>query len=75
MFGSFSEGALLAYAEKVKKVVAQQGTEKHSNFGISEEDSSFIDTGESQDADDYAESYDFTTCVRSNGAFQKLEWD
>ena len=67
MFGSFTESALLAYAEKVKKVVAKQGTERHTNFGISDEDSSFIDTGESQDADDYAEFYDFTTCIRSNG--------
>jgi hypothetical protein len=65
MFGSFSESALLAYAEKLKKVVAMQGTERHTNFGISDEDSSYLDTGESQDADDYAELYDFTTCIRS----------
>jgi hypothetical protein len=67
MFGSFSESALLAYADKVKKVVAKQGTEGNTNFGISDEDSSFIDTCESQDAGDYAEFYDFTTCIRSNG--------
>ena len=65
MFGSFNESALLAYAEKVKKVVSKQGTEQHSNYGISEEESSFIDSDESQDAEDYSQFYDYTTCIRS----------
>ena len=67
MFGSFSESSLLAYAEKVKKVVAKQGTEWADAGGVGEEDHTYIDTDESQDADDYAEFYDFTTCIRSNG--------
>ena len=67
MFGSFSESALLAYAEKVKKVAAKQGAEWADTAGIGKADSTFIDTDESQDTDDYAEWYDFTTCIRSNG--------
>jgi hypothetical protein len=73
MFGTFSEKALLAYAEKAseafreKKVKAHQGTEKHDNYGISEHDHTFIDNDESQDADDYSEAWDFTTCIRPNG--------
>jgi coproporphyrinogen III oxidase-like Fe-S oxidoreductase len=74
MFGTFTESALLAYAEratqafKEKKVAGNlQGTEKHDNFGIGDHDHSFIDNDESQDADDYSEHYDFTTCLRPNG--------
>jgi len=63
MFGSFSEYALLAYAEKVKKVNAKQGTEWCDTVGVGETDSTFIDTGGSQDIDDYNECYDFTTCL------------
>ena len=64
MFGSFSEDALLAYAEKVKKVNAKQGTEWSDTVGVGETDSTFLDTDESQDKDDYCECYDFTTCLR-----------
>ena len=64
MFGSFSEDALLAYAEKVKKVNAKQGTEWSDTVGVGETDSTFLDTDESQDKDDYRECYDFTTCLR-----------
>jgi hypothetical protein len=91
MFGSFSENALLAYAEKVKKVVASQGTEWADAGGVGEEDHTYIDTDESQDADDYAELYDYTTCIRlvnlkkrpetdteqlaRQGVFNKSQWD
>jgi len=68
MFGSFTERALLAYAEKVKKVVAKQGTEWADAGGVGEEDHTFIDTNESQDPSNYAEFYDYTTCLRSNGS-------
>jgi len=68
MFGSFSERALLAYAEKVKKVLAKQGTEWADEGGVGEEDHSYIDTNESQDPANYVEFYDFTTCLRSNGS-------
>ena len=68
MFGSFSEEALTAYAERVKakKVVATAGTEWADNHGVGDHDSSFIDNDESQDARDYAEfaGHDFTACVR-----------
>ena len=64
MFGSFTESALQAYAEKVKKVVAKQGTEWADSGGVGVEDSIYIDTDESQDADDYCEWYNFTTCIR-----------
>jgi hypothetical protein len=68
MFGTFSEEALTAYAEKVKakKVVATQGAEWADNHGLGEHDHSFIDTDESQNAEDYAEfaGYDFGACVR-----------
>jgi hypothetical protein len=73
MFGTFTEEALARYESlvrtdfKEKRVVAKQGTEQHSNLGISDEDHSFIDTDESQDADDYAEFYDYTTCIRADG--------
>jgi hypothetical protein len=36
-------------------------------MAIGENDSSFIDEDESGDKDDYSESWDFTTCLRSNG--------
>jgi len=74
MFGHFNEEALARYEELVqqdyreKKVAAVQGTEKHDNGGIGEVDSSFIDNDESQDADDYSECYDFTTCIRADGS-------
>jgi hypothetical protein len=73
MLGTFSEKALLRYAEKAeaafkeRKVASRQGTEQHDNYGISEQDHSFIDSDESQDADDYSEAWDFTTCIRPNG--------
>ena len=68
MFGSFSEQALAAYAEKVKmkKVAAAQGNEWADNAGLGTHDHSFLDTDESQDARDYTEfaGYDFGACVR-----------
>ena len=75
MFGSFTEKALSAYeslvkkqyAEKQKKVRSAQGTEMMDNYGVSDTDHDFLDADESIDADDYAESWDFTTCIRSNG--------
>ena len=73
MFGTFTESALLAYAErateafKEKRIAGKQGTEHADNEGIGEHDHSFIDADESQDADDYSEHYDFTTCLRPNG--------
>ena len=73
MFGTFTESALLAYAErateafKEKRIAGKQGTEHAYNEGIGEHDHSFIDADESQDADDYSEHYDFTTCLRPNG--------
>jgi hypothetical protein len=74
MQGAFTEDALsryadlVAYKEKTKKVHGTQGTERHDNYGIGETDHTFIDNDESQDADDYTESYDFTTCLRPNGS-------
>lgn len=74
MFGNFSESALAAYEElarasyKEKKVSGKQGTEYADTAGIGDNDSSYLDTDESQDADDYSESYDFTTCIRSDGS-------
>lgn len=73
MFGSFTEDALLAYAEKAseafreKRIASKQGTEHADNEGIGEHDHSYIDADESLDADDYSEHYDFTTCLRPNG--------
>lgn len=71
MFGTFSEESLLSYSqlvkEKTKKVKKVAGTEWATNAGVSEEDSSFIDNDESYAKEDYAESYDFTVCVRDNG--------
>jgi len=73
MIGTFTEKSLLTYAEKAsqaykeRRVAGRQGTEAHDNLGVGETDHSFIDTEESTDADDYAEWYDFTTCLRSNG--------
>lgn len=75
MFGSFSESALLAYAEKAaaayreKRVRGGQGTEYADNLGVGETDKSFIDADESQDPSDYSETYDFTRCMRANGTF------
>jgi len=74
MQGTFTEEALsryadlIAYKEKTKKVPATQGTERHDNLGIGESDHSYIDNEESQNADDYTECYDFTTCLRPNGS-------
>jgi hypothetical protein len=74
MFGTFSESALAAYEElarasfKEKKIAGKQGTEYADTAGVGETDSSYLDTDESQDADDYSESYDFTTCIRSDGS-------
>jgi hypothetical protein len=73
MFGTFNEAAIAAYEELVstayreKRVRAHQGTEQHDNHGIGETDHSFIDSEESQDAEDYSESWDFTACIRSDG--------
>jgi hypothetical protein len=74
MFGSFTEDALHRYEELVryreKKVKGGQGSEYADNLGIGENDNSSLDTGGSQDADDYAEggdTWDYTTCLRPNG--------
>jgi hypothetical protein len=75
LLGSFTEEALGRYeelvqhqfAEKQKRVRSTQGTEMMDNYGVSDTDHDFLDKGESQNADDYAESYDFTVCVRANG--------
>lgn len=73
MFGTFTEAALARYEELVhqdyreKKAAKVQGTEAHDNGGIGENDSSFIDNDESQDADDYSE-WDYTQCLRSDGS-------
>lgn len=59
MFGHFSEEALLTYAEQIaesykeKLVKAGQGTEWATNMGVSDEDSSFVDEGESLLKKDY----------------------
>jgi len=72
--GIFTEKALGRYEMlvqeqyKERKVRATQGTEGHDNHGIGKEDHTFIDTDESQDAEDYTECYDFTTCLRPNGS-------
>jgi hypothetical protein len=72
--GTFSERALAAYDElvrreyKEKKVKGGQGTEYADNLGVGENDSSFIDEDEGNNPNDYSESWDFTTCVRSNGS-------
>ena len=74
VFGSFTEEALCAYAEQVRKrakaekVEKTAGTEWADNHGVGEHDSSFIDTDESQERSDYSECYDFTLCVRSDGS-------
>jgi len=76
MFGTFSESALAAYEEfarasfKEKKVAGRQGTEYADTAGIGDNDSSYLDTDESQDANDYSEidEYSFTTCIRPNGS-------
>ncbi len=69
MLGTFNEEALSAYAEQVKakRVKKVAGTEYADNLGVGEHDHSYLDTDESQDKRDYAESYDFTVCVRDNG--------
>lgn len=74
MFGSFTEDALLSYAEKAERAFKEkavkrghQGSEWSDTAGVGPVDSSYIDTDESQDADDYSEHYDFTTCLRPNG--------
>lgn len=59
MFGSFTEEALLAYAEQIenryreKAAAGGQGTEMHDNYGVGQNDKSFIEEKESQDPDDY----------------------
>jgi hypothetical protein len=72
MFGHFSESSLQRYAEqvkeKVKKVKKVAGTEMFDNWGVGEHDHSFIDNDESQEKNDYAECYDFTTCLRKDGS-------
>lgn len=76
MFGTFTEDALDQYAELVRfrerKVKSGQGTEGLDNLGIGENDSSFIDSDESMSASDYAEFWDYTTCVRSDGSFSGI---
>lgn len=59
MFGSFTEEALLAYAEQIenryreKAAAGGQGTEMHDNYGIGQNDKSFIEEDESQERDSY----------------------
>jgi hypothetical protein len=71
--GTFSERALAAYDElvrrdyKEKKVKGGQGTEYADNLGVGENDSSFIDEDQDGNSNEYSESWDFTTCIRSNG--------
>lgn len=71
--GTFSERALAAYDElvrrdyKEKKVKGGQGTEYADNLGVGENDSSFIDEDQEGNGNEYSESWDFTTCIRSNG--------
>jgi hypothetical protein len=71
MFGTFSEESLLSYSqlvkEKTKRVKKVAGAEWADSAGIGHHDHSFLDTGESYAKEDYAESYDFTVCVRDNG--------
>lgn len=74
MFGTFTEAALQAYAEQVKRKQkeqqvkeAVQGTEGHDNLGVGPTDKSFLESGQSQDPDDYSETWDYTTCIRSDG--------
>lgn len=73
MFGTFTENALEQYAELVRfrerKVKGGQGTEKFDNLGVGKNDSSFIDSDESMNASDYSETWDYTTCIRSDGSF------
>jgi hypothetical protein len=68
MFGTFDEKAIAAYAEQVKQkpVKSRQGTEWTDNLGVGENDHSFLDNDESQDAKDYTEfgTYDFGACIR-----------
>ena len=68
MFGTFAENAIAAYAEQVKQkpVKSRQGTEWTDNLGGGENDHSFLDNDESQDANDYTEfgTYDFGACIR-----------
>jgi len=52
---------------KEKRVRGGQGTEYADNLGVGETDKSFIDADESEDASNYSEHYDFTTCIRSDG--------
>ncbi len=74
MFGTFSEAAIAAYEELVrtsyreKRVRAMQGTEHNDNYGVGETDHSFIDTNESQKAEDYNEAWDYTACIRADGS-------
>lgn len=74
-FGTFTEEALSKYAQLVsdnfrekRKDLNKQGCEKLDNLGIGENDKSFDETGESQDKDDYSETYDFGTCLRPDGS-------
>lgn len=74
-FGTFTEKALASYeslvkqqyVEKQKRVGSAQGTEMMDNYGVSDTNHEFLDADESYDKDDYAECYDFTTCIRANG--------
>jgi hypothetical protein len=72
MFGTFSEESLLTYSqlvkEKTKRVKKVAGTEMFDNWGVGEHDHSFIDNDESQDKNDYAETWDYTVCLRSDGS-------
>jgi hypothetical protein len=67
MLGTFDAKSLAAYAEQVKQklVKSHQGTEWADNLGVSENDHSFLDNDESQDAQDYTEfaGYDFGACI------------
>jgi len=72
-YGTFTEKALSKYQElvqqeyKEKRIKGRQGTEHADNEGIGENDHSYIDNDESQDADDYSETWDYTTCIRADG--------
>ena len=72
-YGTFTEQALSRYQElvrqeyKEKRIAGKQGTEHADTAGIGENDHSYIDNDESQDADDYSETWDYTTCIRADG--------
>ena len=76
MLGTFTEKSLdqyqrmvaEEYREKKQKALNKQGCEQLDNLGVGSNDKSFEETGESQDPDDYAEFYDYGTCLRPDGS-------